>query len=177
MIAGLLIERASGQSYYDYVQTHVFDVAGMVSTGSLPETAPVPKRVVGYMRQGEALNPNWDTLPYRGSPAGGGYSTVDDLFRFGQALKAGKLLSPAMTAEATRLQSGWQGLGFEVIGEGAMLSYGHGGMAPGMNAHFRMYPGLGYTIVILSNLDPPSAGLLYGFISDRMPVAAAATAR
>lgn len=173
MIVGVLIERASGLGYYDYVQAHVLDVAGMADTGSLPETDAVPGRVVGYTGQGAAWLPNADTLPYRGSPAGGGYSTVDDLQRFAQALRAGRLLSPAMAAEATRLHSGWQGLGFEVLGEGDLLSYGHGGMAPGMNAHFRVYPALGYTVVVLSNLDPPAAGRVYSFIADRLPTTAA----
>lgn len=170
MVLGALIERASGQSYYDYVQAHVYDVAGMRHSGSLPETTPVAKRAVGYLRQGDSLAPNWDTLPYRGSPAGGGYSTVRDLLRFVQALQSGKLLSPPMVAEATRLQSGWQGLGFEVVGEGALASYGHGGMAPGMNAHLRVYPELDYVIVVLSNFDPPAAGLVYSFLHERMPV-------
>jgi CubicO group peptidase (beta-lactamase class C family) len=172
MIVGALIEQASGKSYYDYVQANLLDPTGMSSTGSLPESDSVPNRVVGYTRQGDVLVPNGDTLPYRGSPAGGGYSTVDDLLRFAQALRAGKLLSPEMTAEATRLHSGWQGLGFEVMGEGDMLSFGHGGMAPGMNAHFRVYPALDYTVVVLSNLDPPAAGLVYAFIADRMPTTA-----
>ena len=170
MVLGALIERLSGQSYYDYVQMHVYDVAGMDDTGSLPETMTVTHRAVGYMRQGESLVPNWDTLPYRGSPAGGGYSTVRDLLRFVQALQGGKLLSPAMVAEATKLHSGWQGLGFEVVGDGALASYGHGGMAPGMNAHLRIYPELDYVIVVVSNFDPPSAGLVYSFLHERIPV-------
>lgn len=170
MVLGLLIEHASGESYYDYVQQHVYDVAGMNATGSLPETTPVANRAVGYLRQGEKWVANGDTLPYRGSPAGGGYSTVGDLLRFSQALQDGKLLSPAMLAEATRLQSGWQGFGFEVVGEGALTNYGHGGMAPGMNAHFRVFPDLGYVIIVLSNFDPPAAGLVYSFLHDRMPV-------
>jgi len=169
MIVGALIEQTSGQTYYDYVQAHVLDVAGMGSTGSLPESDSVPDRAVGYTRHGEALVPNGDTLPYRGSPAGGGYSTIDDLLRFSHALRAGKLLSPEMTAEATRLQSGWQGLGFEVMGDGDLLNFGHGGMAPGMNAHFRVFPALDFTVVILSNLDPPAAGLVHSFIFDRLP--------
>lgn len=170
MVLGALVERASGQDYYAYVQQHILDVAGMARTGSLPETTPVEGRAVGYLRQGQAWVPNGDTLPFRGSPAGGGYATVRDLHRFVQALQAGKLLSPAMAAEATRLQSGWQGLGFEVVGEGALASYGHGGMAPGMNAHLRVYPQLDVTIVVLSNFDPPAAGLVYSYLHERMPV-------
>lgn len=109
MIVGAIIEQASGRSDYDYVQANILDVAGMDSTGSLPESVWVPDRVVGYTRHGDALVPNGDTLPYRGSPAGGGCSTIDDLLRFAQALRAGKLLSPALTADATRLQSEHRG--------------------------------------------------------------------
>lgn len=170
MILGRLIEHASGEDYYTYVQRHVYDRAGMGATGSLPETTRVPQRAVGYMRHGESWVDNADTLPYRGSPAGGGYSTVGDLLRFSQALQSGKLLSPAMSAEATHLQSGWQGLGFEVLGEGLLANYGHGGMAPGMNAHFRVFPASGYVIIVLSNFDPPAAGLVYSYLHDRMPL-------
>ncbi len=160
MILGLLVERVSGQSYYDYVQRHIYDVAGMKHTGSLPETEAVKDRAIGYTRDKGVLISDADSLLYRGSPAGGGYSTVGDLFHFAQALKSNKLLSAKMRSEATRLQSGWQGYGFEVLGDGALLNYGHGGMAPGMNAHFRVYPKLGYVIVVLSNFDPPAAGHL-----------------
>lgn len=169
MVLGLLVEQASGQSYYDYVQQHIYNVAGMKRTGSLPETVAVKDRAVGYMLDKGMLVRDIDTLPYRGSPAGGGYSTVGDLLHFAQALKSDKLLSAKMRLEATRLQSGWQGFGFEVLGDGELLNYGHGGMAPGMNAHFRVYPKLGYVIVVLSNFDPPAAGLVYSFFQDRMP--------
>jgi D-alanyl-D-alanine carboxypeptidase len=58
-----------------------------------------------------------------------------------------------------------------VVGEGELANFGHGGMAPGMNAHFRVFPQLNYTIVVLSNFDPPAAGLVYSFLHDRMPLA------
>lgn len=41
--------------------------------------------------------PNTDTLPYRGTSAGGGYSTVEDLARFADALLSHKLLGPDAT--------------------------------------------------------------------------------
>ncbi len=170
MILGLVVEQASGKSYYDYVQRHIYDVAGMKHSGSIPETVALKDRAIGYIRENGVLVGNADTLPYRGSPAGGGYSTVGDLLHFAQALKSDKLLSAKMRLEATRLQSGWQGYGFEVLGDGDLLNYGHGGMAPGMNAHFRVYPKLGYVIVVLSNFDPPAAGLMYSFLQDRMPI-------
>jgi CubicO group peptidase (beta-lactamase class C family) len=49
------------------------------------------------------------------------------------------------------------GFGFSVFGSGDLGWYGHTGGSPGMNASFKVYPALGYTVIVLSNLDPPSA--------------------
>jgi CubicO group peptidase (beta-lactamase class C family) len=113
--------------------------------------------------------PNTDTLPWRGTAAGGGYSTVGDLLRFAQALEAGKLISKAMLTEATKPQSEDYGYGFGVEGEGALRSYGHGGGAPGMNGDLRVFPQLGYVVVALSNLDPPAATRVADYFVLRMP--------
>jgi D-alanyl-D-alanine carboxypeptidase len=171
VLLGALIERVSGESYYDYVEDHVFGPAGMRSTGSLPESVDVPGRAVGYLRSspGGAWVPNTDTLPWRGTAAGGGYSTVGDLLRFAQALSSGRLLSEAMLAEATRLHVQQYGYGFGVQGQGRLGSYGHSGGAPGMNGELRVFPELGYVVVSLSNLDPPAASELVEFFTLRMP--------
>jgi D-alanyl-D-alanine carboxypeptidase len=171
VLLGALIEHVSGMPYYDYVDDHVFHPAGMTSTGALPESVNVPKRAVGYMRPspGSAWVPNTDTLPWRGTAAGGGYSTVGDLLRFAQALTSGRLLSEATLAEATRPHQQQYGYGFDVQGQGPLRSYGHGGGAPGMNGELRIYPQLGYVLVSLSNLDPPAASELVEFFTLRMP--------
>jgi CubicO group peptidase (beta-lactamase class C family) len=159
----------TGTSYYEHVRSKVFEPAGMTSTGSLPETEDVPGRAVGYMRPEDSLVPNTERLPWRGTSAGGGYSTVGDLLRFAQALESGKLLSKAMLAEATRPQQGDYGYGFRVQGEGVLRSYGHSGGFPGMNGELQVYPQLGYVVVSLSNLDPPAASRLVEFFTLRMP--------
>jgi D-alanyl-D-alanine carboxypeptidase len=172
VLLGALIERVSGVSYYDHVHDHVFRRAGMRSTGSLPESVDVPNRAVGYMRSspaGGAWTPNTDTLPWRGTAAGGGYSTVGDLLRFAQALSSGRLISKATLAEATRPHRQQYGYGFAVQGQGRLRSYGHGGGAPGMNGELRVFPRLGYVVVSLGNLDPPAASELVDFFALRMP--------
>jgi CubicO group peptidase (beta-lactamase class C family) len=172
VLLGALIEHVSGMSYDDYVDEHVFRPAGMTSTGSLPESTDVPDRAVGYMRAspaGGAWVPNTDTLPWRGTAAGGGYSTVGDLLRFAEALRAGRLLSTATLAEATRPHQQRYGYGFGVQGQGRLRSYRHGGGAPGMNGELRVFPRLGYVVVSLSNLDPPAASELVEFFTLRMP--------
>jgi D-alanyl-D-alanine carboxypeptidase len=47
------------------------------------------------------FRPNTDTLPYRGTSAGGGYSTVQDLLKFANALEEHKLLNPEFTEMLT----------------------------------------------------------------------------
>jgi CubicO group peptidase (beta-lactamase class C family) len=171
VLLGALIEQVSGGSYDDYVRDHLFGRAGMTFTGSLPESVDVPNRAVGYLRASprSEWEPNTDTLPWRGTAAGGGYSTVGDLLRFAQALKAGRLISKATLAEATRPHEQQYGYGFDVQGQGPLRSYGHGGGAPGMNGELRVFPQLGYVVVSLSNLDPPAASELVEFFALRMP--------
>ena len=99
MLLGAIIEAVAGQTYYAYVEEHICQPAGMTATGSLPESEAVPDRSIGYTtpRPGGEWSPNTDTLPYRGTAAGGGYSTVEDLARFAEALLNHRLLTSDST--------------------------------------------------------------------------------
>jgi CubicO group peptidase (beta-lactamase class C family) len=172
VLLGAVIERASGMSYYDYVDRKVYQPAGMTSTGSLPEDVAVPGRSQGYMRSDGAWKRNTDTLPYRGMAAGGGYSTAHDLLAFAAALESGKLVSKAALAEATEPSGSGEGhgLGFLHDGEGITRMYGHNGGAPGMTAALWIYPNAGYVLIGLSNLDQDAATRPMMFFNRRMPL-------
>ena len=171
VLLGRIVEAVSAEDYYDYVQRHILAPAGMTATGSLPEEVAVPNRSRGYMKGKDGkLADNVDTLPWRGTPAGGGYTTARDLIRFGEALRSGKLLSKAMVDQATSPQrpDGWYGFGFVIAGQGLTRNWGHGGGAPGMNAALRIYPELDAIVVALSNLDPLAADNQADFYANRM---------
>lgn len=175
LLLGVLIEKVSGQSYYDYVRDHIFKPAGMTSTASEPEDQLVADRSVGYTRfGGNGLQPNTDTLPYRGTSAGGGYSTVEDLLKFATALQTNKLLDAKHTELLTTGKvetpgGGKYAYGFqEEIVNGARC-FGHGGGAPGMNGQLKICPGPGYVIAVLANMDPPAADRIADFITNRLP--------
>lgn len=171
ILLGRIIETVSGEDYYDYVQRHIFAPAGMTETGSLPEDLAVPNRSRGYtMMRGATLADNADTLPWRGTAAGGGYTTAMDLVRFADALRSGRLLSSEMLAQATSPQrpDGWYGFGFWIGGQGPTRNWGHGGGAPGMNAALRIYPELDAVVVALANLDPVAADNQADFYANRM---------
>jgi len=172
ILLAAIIERITGQSYYDYVRDHVFRPAGMKDTGSLPEDTHVQGLAPGYMWSSDGWISNSDTLPYRGTAAGGGYSTLADLLKFAQALGLGKLLPASMLAQATTPQNHnrWYGLGFMVYPDDPAPSYGHEGGAPGMNADLRIFPAQHTIVVCLSNLDPISADTLTNFYALRMPI-------
>ena len=183
ILLGLVIEKASGQSYYDYVRDHIYKPAGMTSTGSEPEDTHVPNCSTGYTAMGApgvppgpgaaTIHPNTDTLPYRGTSAGGGYSTVGDLLHFADALQQNKLLNANYTELLTTGKPGTPNntyaFGFEDRSYNGVRCYGHGGGAPGMNGMLQICPGPGDVIAVLSNLDPPAATRISDFIVNRLP--------
>ncbi|MEO6689324.1 MAG: serine hydrolase domain-containing protein [Dokdonella sp.] len=174
ILLGAIIERVSGQSYYDYVRERVFKPAHMDATGFEPEKTDVPHRSRGYTRTKGAWVSNASTLPLRGTAAGGGYSTAGDLLRFAKALQSNVLVSKASFDLATtpsHMSPGY-GFGFEVSGEGTLHRVGHSGGAPGQNGEMRIYPDLGVVVIALSNLDPPVAGRLVNYYESCMPVPA-----
>jgi CubicO group peptidase (beta-lactamase class C family) len=162
IVLGLIIEKVSAKSYYDYVRQHVFIPAGMKDTDAYMQDAIVPNRAVGYTRESEDGKPhpgpkrtNVYTLPARSSSAGGGYSTAPDLLAFDAAMRSDKLLSPA-----------WTGWYFSdkskapVAGAAPRKHSGGSGFAggsPGVNGVIETDLDTGYSIVVLSNDDPPSA--------------------
>lgn len=173
ILLGRVIEVVSGQTYYDYVQGHVFKPAGMTGTGFEPESVAVPDRAVPYMK-GSATYERADELPWRGTSAGGGYSTVGDFQRFAAALFDGRLLDAEhrrqMLTGRVENQPGMKyGYGFGIYVEATPVMVGHNGVDDGQNGDLRIVGENQAVIVALSNLTPPrQAGQVAKFISDRL---------
>ena len=139
VVLGLLIERLSGQDYYTYVREHILEPAGMTRTGSFFVDSLPPNTAIGYTTgredasPGAPLHPNTEELPGRGSSAGGGYSTAQDLLKFLKALRE------------RRIPNG--------MPAGIGIAGGSGGINGVVEGDL---PG-GYDLVVLTNLDPPAA--------------------
>lgn len=174
ILLGRIVEEASGEAYDDYVQRHIFGPAGMQATGNLPESIRLPHRAVSYMGFSRPLASAAATLPLRGTPAGGGYSTAGDLLRFANALMRGRLLDAEHTRLLTEGGATLQDGKFHRYDFGGTLPtgekyVGHSGGAPGMNGELRIFPQNGYTVVVLANRDPPLATALANFVTERLP--------
>jgi len=174
LLLGVVVEKISGQSYYDYIREHIYTPAGMTASGSEPEDQPVTGRSIGYTKMGgKDWHPNTDTLPYRGTSAGGGYSTVEDLSKFAAALQGNKLLNAHYTGLLTTAKPGTPentyAYGFEDRKINGTRCFGHGGGAPGMNGGLEICPANGYVVAVLANMDPPVASRVEDFITNRLP--------
>ncbi|CAN5874705.1 hypothetical protein BH23GEM9_BH23GEM9_07740 [soil metagenome] len=157
VVLGMLIERLSGQDYYDYVRQHIYTPAGMTATAHHAADSLPSHAAVGYTRGDAPGTPtpqdpastrdtrspwvrNTSTLPGRGSAAGGGYSTAHDLMAFVQALREQR------------------------IPNAPPPGVGIAGGAPGLNAAVEGdLPG-GYDIIVLANMSPPAAEQVAGRI-------------
>jgi CubicO group peptidase (beta-lactamase class C family) len=161
VVLGLIIEKVSGEPYHDYVRRHIFQPAGMKDSDAYPQDAIVSNRAVGYTRQGddgkEQSGPprtNIYALPARSSSAGGGYSTAADLLAFDAAMRHDKLLPAAWTDWFYGDKSGPPAA---VARGNRSGGWGIAGGTQGVNAVLETDLDTGYTIAVLSNLDPPSA--------------------
>jgi CubicO group peptidase (beta-lactamase class C family) len=135
-VLGAIIQKASGQSYYDYMREHVYKPAGMMDTDAYERDGKTPNLAVGYAGGGYSED-NSTMLAVKGTAAGGGFSTAADLMRFAKALDQGMLVPKKY---AGRLRRG-----------------GFAGGGPGVNAALELNVAGGHTVVVLSNFDPPTA--------------------
>lgn len=157
MVLGKVIEIASGQSYFDYVRESIYKPAGMTNTDCYELDKVNTNLAVGYDKQftdnGIAWSNNVFAHVMRGGPQGGGYSTVEDLLKFDQALRSGKLVSAeslkTLTTPKPELNSPDYGYGF--FASANSPSTGHSGGFIGINSDLRMYLGSGWTIAVMSN--------------------------
>ena len=165
-LLGAIVEAASGEDYYQYLDKHIFGPAGMRDTGAFETDKPIDNVAIGYTRDGsltpEELRTRHDNIKLhvvKGSPAGGSFSTVEDLQRFALALLGNKLLNEEFTQRAVSAQAKTgilgdaSGYGFQVEPVGGHPVVGHRGGFPGISASFFMYPLDGYVVVVLSNYD------------------------
>ena len=164
ILLGLVIERASGLDYFTYVQRNIARRAGMTATGCFRKERLPPNTALGYEGKGA---PNTAVLPPRGSSAGGCYSTGPALFRFAQALLGHRLLSPELTSAVTtpKVRDGFggsygYGFGIRPGRSGAPPTVGHNGGFPGVGSEVAVNRGLGYVVVILSNMGPGAAAFV-----------------
>lgn len=171
ILAGLALEKATGQTYRDYVVGHVFEAAGMTASGFFDRRDPTPDVAEGWdpVRDADGTLITWRqnifSYPPIGSPDGGAHVTADDLLAFVAALREGRLLSPPTTTafltpqavhdtreDGSAVHYGF-GLEFDVGADGQVRWWSKDGVNAGASGLVRHYPDRGVDLVVLANSE------------------------
>jgi len=168
-----VIEKATGKSYGDALQQLIFAPAGMTGTGLWPVTAIVPNRATGYLRPEDdplGLGPRFSNeqfLGYGANGSGGHYSTSADLLAFNRAIASdtllgrewtGQMLTPRIDFAGAQRPTKY-GYGIDLGQCSGHATFGHGGGGPnsGVSSVDYYVRDGGWSVIVLSNYDPPAA--------------------
>jgi D-alanyl-D-alanine carboxypeptidase len=162
-----IVEVASGDDYYAYLEKNILHRAKMTNTIYRHEpNVPTSSVATGYTNQDPKTGAT-QLGPMRevrildvgfAAPSGGLHSTVDDLLRFSNGLIDAKFLSKQASSllwqpHVREANGRSYGYGFSVVESEAGERIGHSGANMGFSSRFDHYPKSGYTVIVLSNRD------------------------
>lgn len=161
MLLGYIIEKITGKPYEQVLQENIFTPLNMKNTGYDHSGPLLKNRARGYEKNGWLyINANFIdmSVPYA---AGALYSTVEDLYRWNQALYGNQLLRKEnmdlLFFKHIRAGGGYYGYGWDIyempIGNTAerIDAIGHGGGIDGFNTQLTRIPSDKSFIVLLNN--------------------------
>ncbi|GAA0535721.1 CubicO group peptidase (beta-lactamase class C family) [Rhizomicrobium palustre] len=158
-LLGNVIRNVSGQAYPDYVRSRILRPMGMARSGFATE-AGLPARARLYYQDGRPTPP----LELRDQPAGGLYSSVEDLARYAIGLMKAwggapsPLIDPASVQAMFRLsnahiaiETNKKGLGWFMFQRGGAFAMYHAGSTGFANAALLLLPQKRIAAAILVN--------------------------
>ncbi len=166
-IAALIVERASGKPFFQFVRTRILDPLGITTAVDFDALGPTAVQPVGYMRYGLGpLRPATSTGPGWMYGAGELAMTARDLAKWDIAMIDQSLLRPESyrAMETTvLLRSGVSpnyGLGVDVSMTGGHRTIEHSGEVAGFTAENIVFPDDSAAVVVLTNQDAAPASSL-----------------
>jgi CubicO group peptidase (beta-lactamase class C family) len=163
-LLGLIIEKASGQSYRDFMQKRFFEPLRMTDSGILDKWKIVKNSVPVYTIRDGQLAPWRRDWQYELNSFAGLCSTVEDLAKWDAALRDGTILkktsldlmwAPAKlnNGQEAFVSGGPYGFGWMLGDHRGYRIAEHSGAS---GTHILRFLDDGLTIVVLTNLDGPS---------------------
>ncbi|MBM4003259.1 MAG: serine hydrolase [Planctomycetes bacterium] len=174
-LLGEIVAQVGGKPYGDFLRDTFFEPLGLKDTGVFVNSQPPPSMAIGYSFADGKTHPaiDWD-MSWAGG-AGALYSTVGDLYRWNDALFAGKVIGEASLKAATtpvELPADVDGMNY---GFGLMMyeisrlpAIGHGGGLNGWSTNLVYLPAQKCTVVVLTNAMPAPPGYGPGGIAAGM---------
>jgi CubicO group peptidase (beta-lactamase class C family) len=150
LILAMLVEKISKMSYSDFLEETIFGPLNMLSTFVHDETSVrPPNSALPYDENNGLYDYEWYSYG-----AGGIYSTLNDMFKWDQALYTDHIISQATLQLATTGYTGGEnnyGYGWMVGSHGGYPSYRHGGFGLGVLNYIYRVPDRNFMYLMLSN--------------------------
>ena len=168
VIAGLIVQKASGMPFFQFLRSNVLDKVGIASAVDFDQGGPSSVQPVGYLRYALGpLHPAPSTGPNWMFAAGELAMTASDLAKWDISIIKRSLLSPAsyhMLETTTLLNSGLSsgyGLGVDVVSFNGHRMIEHDGEVSGFTAENMVFPDDSVAVVVLTNQDAaPASGAI-----------------
>jgi CubicO group peptidase (beta-lactamase class C family) len=161
VLLGQIIEQTSGQSYADFLRGAIFEPLGMRDSGVDPG-AGSEGQAIGYRVPGE-LAPALDTSTL--FAAGSLYSTVEDMYRWDQALSTTRLLpKPLLDMIWTPFMRDY-GYGWWIADFNGHHEISHPGLIDGFATSIARYPDDQLTVIVLANMSGADASSISNYIT------------
>ncbi len=158
-LLGMIVEKASGESYWAFMERRIFAPLRMTATRSSDPKSLIPHRARGYGKErGRVVNRDAVTESAAFSE-GALMSSVLDLARWDSSLYRPRVLSQASLDQMwtpvtlTNGQSYPYGFGWMVAPTNGLRTVGHGGSLPGFLTNFSRFVAKGLTVVVLGNAE------------------------
>ena len=160
-LLALVIERASGMGFPDYLRTRIFEPLGMHDSLVWVDGGPgVSRRAWGYSQTPEGWKQTDQGHFSQILGDGGVYSSLDDMARWDAAWNDDRLFSDATRAQAfarqvqvsTDPEPTWYGYGWRVA-DGRQW---HNGESIGFRNSYVRWPGEGLSVILLTNRNSPT---------------------
>ncbi|HEY2943268.1 MAG TPA: serine hydrolase domain-containing protein [Vicinamibacteria bacterium] len=173
-LLGLVVERASGRDYAQYVHDELAVPLGLTGTGYCEDGSAVPGRGRDYQSGVKTVSPTSYWMEPRFFAAGGLCSTVLDLVRWERALEDGRVVSPAMLQAMrtpARLPDGLEadyGYGTRLGSTAGHRKLGHTGGGQSNKAVVARYPDDDVTVALLLNTERTNAPVTATDLEERI---------
>jgi CubicO group peptidase (beta-lactamase class C family) len=160
VLLGIVIHKASGEFYGDFLQERIFRPLGMTATRIISEADIVPHRSAGYrLVKGELKNQEWVSPTLNTTADGALYTNVLDLAKWDAALWERKFVKPS-SYEAmwtpVKLNDGKThpyGFGWFLDNKNRRRAVSHDGAWQGFTMSIVRYLDDHLTIIVMTNLD------------------------
>jgi len=151
-LLGVIVEKASGENFSDYLMENVIKKAGLKNTSMDNLDSVIMFRAKGYGKNRRGF---WQHAMYISMEgpysAGAMVSTTEDLYLWTKALMNNQVLSAASTQKMTTPYLSNYGYGILIDSLKTHKRIWHNGGIPGFSAHLAYYPADDICVVVISN--------------------------